>query len=424
MREEKMTENKCVIGANAVEAIADFAAERGARLAFLCGDENTYPLAAGAIGAALAARGIGALSYVLPAGIAEPDERAVGSLFLHFEEACDLVIGIGSGVVNDLCKLLAHRTHRPYAIFATAPSMDGWASPLSSMVRGGMKVSIPTKRAELIAADPAVLCRAPEALLRAGLGDMLAKYISICEWRIGHLITGEAYDETIAADVRRAVRACVASAGALLSRDAAAAASVFEGLVLAGEAMARAGCSRPASGGEHYLSHLWDMRALAFGTESTLHGLQCAVSTSLFVRLYRNLPPTPPSREAALAFVRAFDLAAHNAALRDFLGEGAEPMITLEKKEGKYDPARHEARLDRILSHYHEILAIVDEELPTQKELDSLYEAIGLPTTPPEGGVLARSLRFGGDIRDKYVLPRLLWDLGLLDKVCLSLEDQ
>ena len=144
----------------------------GAKTAFLCGDENTYPIAADEIIAALSARGIGTRSYVLPAGIAEPDERAVGSLFLHFDEVCDLVIGIGSGVINDLCKLLSHRTRRPYAIFATAPSMDGWASPLSSMVRDGMKVSIPTKRAELIAADPAVLSAAPLTLLRAGLGEI------------------------------------------------------------------------------------------------------------------------------------------------------------------------------------------------------------------------------------------------------------
>ena len=56
--------------------------------------------------------------------------------------------------------------------------------------------------------------------------------------------------------------------------------------------------------------------------------------------------------------------------------------------------------------------------------LEALFEALGLPTVPPEGGVLAASLRFGGDIRDKYVLSRLLWDLGLLKKVCASLEEK
>lgn len=414
--------NECIIGSNAVEAIADFAVRVGARRAFVVADTNTYPIAGQAVQGALKARGIESRTCVLDGTQAEPDERAAGTLFLHFEQECDLVLGIGSGVINDLCKLLAHRTGRPYAIFASAPSMDGYASPLSSMVRDGMKISIPTKRAELIVADPAILASAPMRLLRAGLGDMLAKLVSIAEWRIGHLITGEPYDEAIASSVRRAVRECIARAEGLLARDKGAVEAVFRGLILTGEAMAAAGCSRPASGGEHYLSHLWDMRGLCFGTPTDLHGLQCAAATRLCVSLYHRLPKAPPSRAAALAYAASYDRAAHGRALRAFLGEAAEGLISLEAKEGKRDPVKHEARLDRILSHYDEILEIVRQELPSDGELDELFAMLDLPTLPPEEGVLGRSLRFGGDIRDKYVLSRLLWDLALLDDVCATLD--
>lgn len=441
-------EKKVVLSRAAIPALADYACACGARRAFLLADTNTYPLAGESIRAALAARGVDSLVYVLDDNTAEPDERAVGSVFLHFDETCDLVVGIGSGVINDLSKLLSHRTGLPFAMFATAPSMDGWASPLSSMVRDGLKVSIPTKRADIILADPAILAAAPKRLLRAGLGDMLAKLVSITEWRVGHLLSGEHYDETIAAAVRAAVRACIEQADALLSeeppaktttataatatannatpaaplsRKEEAACAVFRGLVLTGEAMEKAGCSRPASGGEHYLSHLWDMRALAFGTPCDLHGLQCAAATYICACLWKSLPLTPPTRALALAHAREYDNAAHNARLSSFLGAAAAPMIALEEKEGKRDPARHEERLSLILSHYDEILAIVKEELPEIEALSHLYATLGLPTSPPEPSVLAESLYFAGDIRDKYVLSRLLWDLDLLDGVCASL---
>ena len=117
----------------------------------------------------------------------------------------------------------------------------------------------------------------------------------------------------------------------------------------------------------------------------------------------------------------------HNSALREFLGSSAEPMIELEKKEKKYDPALHEKRLEIILSHWDQILAIVKEEVPAAEELEALYQKIGLPMTPAEVGVenalSETTFRFTGDIRDKYVLSRLLWDLGLTEIPQTILED-
>ena len=103
---------------------------------------------------------------------------------------------------------------------------------------------------------------------------MLAKYVSICEWRIANLITGEYYCETIAQMVRTALKKCVDNAEGLLKRDEEAIKAVFEGLIIGGVAMSYAGVSRPASGVEHYFSHVWDMRALEFGTNMDLHGIQ------------------------------------------------------------------------------------------------------------------------------------------------------
>jgi glycerol-1-phosphate dehydrogenase [NAD(P)+] len=301
--------------------------------------------------------------------------------------------------------------------------MDGYASPLSSMVRDGLKVSIPTKKADHIVADLDILRNAPLPMLKAGLGDMLAKYVSICEWRLGALITGEAYDAGIADSVRNALRKCVDHADGLLHREDEAIRAVFEGLVLTGEAMEKAGCSRPASGAEHYFSHLWDMRWLEFGTPTDLHGIQCAAATRICVKLYHRLKDIRPDREKALQYVRAFDPDKWNKSLRQFLGQAAEPLIELEKREGKYNLQKHGERLRVIIARYDDILAVIDEELPSLEMIDALYQMLNLPTEPPEDGILKMTVKAGKDIRDKYVLPRLLWDLGVLDEFCDTIGD-
>ena len=170
---------------------------------------------------------------------------------------------------------------------------------------------------------------------------MLAKYVSIAEWRISHEITGEYYCERVAELIREALRQCVDNAAGLLNREEAAVKAVFEGLVIGGAAMAFAKVSRPASGVEHYISHIWDMRSLEFGTKSELHGIQCAVATAVVAGLYERLLTLTPNKETAIAFVNFFSYDEWAKTLKAFVGKGADAMIALEKKEGKYSLAAH-----------------------------------------------------------------------------------
>ena len=123
----------------------------------------------------------------------------------------------------------------------------------------------------------------------------------------------------------------------------------------------------------------------------------------------------------ALAHAAAFDYGAWAAQLRSFLGKGAESMIALEAKEGKYDPAAHAARLEILLQNWDVLLDIICEELPSSAEIEGLLQKIGAPTTLGQIGVEAglepMIFRATKDIRDKYVLSRLLWDLGILDEM-------
>lgn len=393
----------------------------GTKKAFLLADVNTFPLAGERIKAILSDKGIACSEYVFTSKHLEPDEKAVGSAIMHYDYACDTVIALGSGVINDIGKMLSATAGASYVIVATAPSMDGYASATSSMSRDGLKVSIPSKCADVIIGDTDLLKTAPENMLKAGIGDMLAKYISICEWRIAHLITGEYYCETIAELIRGALKKCTDNAGGLLAREDEAIEAVFEGLVIGGLAMSYAGVSRPASGVEHYLSHIWDMRALEFGTKADLHGIQCAIGTRVSARLYEEIKKVRPDRERALKYSGDFDFAAWSTELRKFLGAGAEAMIALEAKEGKYDTEKHAARLEIIIDKYDEILSIIREEIPSTAELERIFDVISLPKTVSEIGIdealLPMTFKASKDIRDKYVLPRLAFDLGILDEL-------
>ena len=92
-------------------------------------------------------------------------------------------------------------------------------------------------------------------------------------------------------------------------------------------------------------------------------------------------------------------------------------MIMLEAKEGKYDKAKHAKRLEDILAHWDEILAILNEELPPSAEIEALLDKIGAPKTASDIGlsedIIPLTFRATKDIRDKYVLSRLAFDLGV-----------
>lgn len=420
-REHNIAIDDVVAGKGVLQRLPEFVAKYQAQKPFILADRNTYKAAGAAVEDILQSSGITFSTYIFQKEALEPDEGAVGSAFMHFDGSCDLIIGVGSGVINDIGKLLSSVSGRAYIIVCTAPSMDGYASATSSMSRDGLKVSLNSRCADVIIGDTDIMKQAPEHMLKAGLGDMLAKYISILEWRISSLITGEYYCEQVAQLIRTALKKCVDNAEGLLKREDAAVEAVFEGLVIGGVAMAYAGSSRPASGVEHYISHVLDMRGMEFGTPVELHGIQCAVGTLIAVKLYEKLKSITPDREKAQRYVNGFDVDAWHEDLRVFLGKAAESMIALETREKKYDKDLHNARLAVILANWQEILGIIDEELPSARELEQLMDAIRMPKSLSQIGIEEFLLPtiFGAtkDIRDKYVLSRLLWDLGLLEEL-------
>ena len=413
--------NNCITESGAIQKMAEFAQEFQTSKALIVGDINTFSLAGDEIQKMLEEEGVETVSYVFQEKHLEPDERAVGTLLFQYDPNVDLIIGIGSGVINDICKLVSHYTGTKYIITATAP-MDGYASPLSAMVKNGLKVTIPSKCADVIIADTAIIKNAPLKMLKAGLGEMLSKYISICEWQIAHLIIGEEYYEKIANNVKNAVEICVGDADRLIQRDETAVKHLFEGLIITGESMVLAGMTRPASGGEHYMSHMWDMRGIEFGTPTILHGSQVGIAARICIEKYHKLEEIIPDREKALEYAKNFDISKWNIQLRNFLGKAAEAYIELEKKEGKYNCEKHRKRLEIIIEHWQEIVQII-KELPSCDEISDVFKRAELPTNLGDEALdnetVSMTIKASKEMRDKYVLARLLWDLGIIDEICV-----
>ncbi len=408
------------IGRGVVENVPDMIAAMGKKKPFVVCDENTYEVAGRRVCEILDAAGIAHGCYVIPGKRISPSEWEVGSVVMHYDPSCDMLLAVGSGVINDTCKVLGHAIGVPSAVVGTAPSMDGYASNSSSMEVNHVKVSLYNHCPEGILLDSEILAQAPMRMLWAGLGDMVAKYIAICEWRISHIVTGEYYCESIAQLMRAALKKVVDAADGIPKRDPDAVQSIAEGLVIAGAAMAYAEVSRPASGLEHYFSHMWEMMALERGVPYDLHGIQVGVGTVLTMKIYRKLREVVPDRAKAEAHMKAFDRAAWEAQVRRIFGKTAGEIIAIEDKTRKNDPARHAARLDNIIAHWDEILRAIDEELPDYDQLYALMSATGMPMTPADIDISVEDTvnAFIGarDIRDKYLSCSLIWDLGLTDE--------
>ena len=416
---------KCVITeSGAINKLPEILKEYNAKNAFIIADKNTHKAAGEQVCDILKESDICYSEFIYETNTLAPDEKAVGDVIMHYDSDCDVIVGVGSGVINDIGKIVSKVADKPYIIVATAPSMDGYASATSSMELNGLKVSLSSRCADVIIGDISILKNAPDRMLKSGLGDMLAKYISICEWRISNIINGEYYWEEVAELIRKALRSCAENTQGLLLKNETAVTAVFEGLVLGGMAMEFAGLSRPASGVEHYFSHIWDMRGLEFGTDTDLHGIQCAIATLYASRLYEQVKQIIPDKAKAVAYAEKFDFAEWSKKLRGFLGTAAESMIEAEKNDKKYDPQKHCERLEVICAHWDEIVKIINEEIPSSEYIANIMNEIGIPETVSEiniaPDIVPMTFKATKDVRDKYVLSRLVWDLGIIDELDYS----
>ena len=222
------------------------------------------------------------------------DERSLGELLTAMSGRPDFLVACGSGTLTDITRYNSFMTGIPFVVFATAASVDGFASGSTPLLVNNFKTTYPGVAPLGIFYDPAVLARAPQEMTAAGFGDVLAKLTALLDWRLAFAAEDEAYCPLIAALVDRAVADCLGlaedlAAGADLERKGRACSRLMEVLSLTGLAMQLMGSSRPASGSDHQISHLLEMRDVQQGRTGSLHGDKVGIGTLIGMYMYTRL---------------------------------------------------------------------------------------------------------------------------------------
>jgi glycerol-1-phosphate dehydrogenase [NAD(P)+] len=199
------------------------------------------------------------------------------------------ILPVGSGVINDLGKWLAADREVPFVSFATAASMNGYASANVAPTIEGVKTISWARPPRAIFSSPNILTGAPPEMTAAGLGDVLAKTVSTPDWYMNHLLFEDHYCEKSAGLITDIEPKYIHHPEALRAGEPEAIGALFEALLLTGVSMSMAESSSPASGGEHLISHALDMMSSIDGMAHDLHGRQVGIGTVLAAELYRRV---------------------------------------------------------------------------------------------------------------------------------------
>ncbi len=322
----------------------------------------------------------------------------------------DGVLSVGTGSVNDVCRLASYNVDKPLAIVATAPSMDGFASDSAPITTGYFKTSHYCRQPKIIIADTKILAEAPVELKAAGFGDVIAKYIAVADWRIAEMFHhGDNYCDRVVQFVRDAVAKMVALADKVTENSEEAAGAVMETLVLTGLAMQLVRSSRAASGTEHIISHFWECKKLVDGIISDYHGKKVGVATLIVAKAYHNLTKI----DKITAHKENIDWEEVKAHYGEALADDMMKLNLPHTIVDEIDPAEVEAK-------WEEIKQVIKEEVPTYETLLDLYKKAGAVTTGEEISVSPKlfeeGIKYHIFMRRRVTIARLLpmVDLDLL----------
>src|SRR5207253_1145299 len=165
------------------------------------------------------------------------EERSVDELQAALSATRAIPVAVGSGTINDLTKLVAHRLGRPYMIVATAASMDGYTAYGASITANGSKQTFDCPAPRAVLADLEVIATAPAEMNAAGYADLLAKIAAGAGWIVADALGVEPIRPVEWQTVQHRLHAWVDSPRAIAAREPAALRRLVHGLMMSGFAM-------------------------------------------------------------------------------------------------------------------------------------------------------------------------------------------
>lgn len=389
--------------------------------AVIIADTNTY--AAGGRAVANVLRGSG-VELAEPLVFDEPslhaDEQHVEQVQQKLETYGGVPVAVGSGTINDLTKLAAHRCGRPYMVVATAASMDGYTAYGASVIREGSKQTFFCPAPRAVIADLEVIGAAPAELNAAGYADLLAKTTAGADWLVADALNVEPIDAHAWTLVQDHLRDWTSRPEGVRRSDREAILGLVEGLLMTGLAMQWCKSSRPASGAEHQFSHLWDMQHHTWRGRTPLHGHKVGIGTLAVTMLYERLMAEPlESIETASAgwpdpeeLKRLVELTHEQADLR---------AVAWAESRAKYvDRETGRLLLERLRDTWPTLPCRLQEQLLPAEELAEMLRAAGAPSRSTEIGIeparLRRSYVQAQQIRRRFTVLDLAVLTGCLSR--------
>ena len=355
-------------------------------------------------------------------------------------------LAFGSGTINDAVKLASFELGRPYICVPTAASVDGFTAFGAAITVDGFKMTLDCPAPKALLADEGILARAPEELTAAGFGDLAAKITAGVDW----LAADAALVEPVAPEIWDMVQPFALSilekSAGIRRRESSAIGDLYGGLIATGLAMQRYHDSRPASGAEHLLSHVWEMEHLSVDGIPVSHGFKVAIGTiavTIFQRALFSLSREDMEEAARAAAETAATTKAPagaeagvSAAGEDLLGRrlaAAERLLAgtpiLEKvretvREKTLRGAALAARRAAIINGWDSLSAKALSRLPEPSSLIARLKEAGCPVKLSDIGLdqdsLYRGFIIASIIRKRYTTLDLADEFGLLEKLAES----
>ena len=381
---------------------------------WLVADDNTWRAAGAEVAKILKAAGMeGPDSFLFPGTpMLHADEGNVNLLLEQFPENV-VPVAIGGGTVNDLVKRASGLRHVSYCCVPTAPSVDGYTSSGAALTASGLKQTLPCPAPLAVVADSGILRNAPPEMFAAGYADLMAKIPAGADWLAADTLGIEAIAPAVWELVQTPLRDNLS--------DPSDVRRVFTGLAATGYAMQLYRDSRPASGADHLVSHIWEMENLCCNGKPVSHGFKVAIGTVTSTALYEALFSLSEQEARRLARP-GLDRAGREAEIDALLSIGtygaATRTIALDKfREGRALAERREL----IYRNWETLRKRILHQLYPLEELTRRLTTAGCPVKPADIQLgreqFLHGIRTAQLIRKRYTVLDLVYELGLLEEL-------
>lgn len=393
--------------------------------AIVVADNNTFKAAGQTVDTYLRESG---LDVETPFIFEDPELFAewkyIEQLEAYLKERDVIAVAVGSGVINDLTKLVSHHLRRRYIIVGTAASMDGYTAYGASITYEGNKQTFDCPAPMGVALDPTISAKAPEGMSASGYADLMAKIPAGADWIIADCVGSEAVDPFAFALVQDKLRDALSEPDAVAAGDVEATGKLADGLIMSGFAMQAISSSRPASGTDHQFSHFWDMEGLCYEGKHVSHGFKVAIGTLVSTACLEYLLTkdfTKLDVDACLAAWPTWDeMEAHIREI--FAGKPGHLARGLVESKGKYcDKETLRKQLEAVKNNWPELKEKIRKQIIPFDEVYDCLKRVRAPYEPEMIGVTKERLRSTFRcipfMRNRFTGIDLIYRCGLMNEV-------